>query len=341
MYAIIPQSPPCTSCLLLAPDKQEEALLFLRKVYELTTTLEASHDPLHQTFWADLPVLRWIVNHEVLAMLETAKWDLSCTMGQRVLSYVKCMFSDSLLNTLGLENGFNDLRDNESRGARHHQRSASTLQSLSISSQHTRYDEHLPLIQVADEEISKCNSYHCDNAIHGPEACDVKNLGFNVRELEAGGWPSTTTHLFSHVQLSLLHALLKTDVQQWSSLWMVGLLRPHMVISGKDSKVGYYVIGAEKWTASLLELEGEWPNFSLGASSRVCVHQLEPLVSLDSYYAHDYIIAFETGREVSTYTFHHIEMYSLPEHCARRWLHLLPVERLKMWLKHLKTVTKG
>ena len=58
--------------------------------------------------------------------------------------YVTKMFN-GLMNTLGLENGFNDLRDNESRAARHKQRGDDVLQSLHISSvlqQSGRSDEY-------------------------------------------------------------------------------------------------------------------------------------------------------------------------------------------------------
>eukprot|EP00969_Alexandrium_andersonii_P373624 15484465-Alexandrium_andersonii.AAC.1 len=54
--------------------------------------------------------------------------------------YVRAMFGN-LGNTLGLENTFNDLRDNEGRGARRKTRSNERLQSLAVSSLTTRYSE--------------------------------------------------------------------------------------------------------------------------------------------------------------------------------------------------------
>eukprot|EP00969_Alexandrium_andersonii_P032530 1420806-Alexandrium_andersonii.AAC.1 len=59
---------------------------------------------------AELPLLDWVVFREPLALLESEKWP--------TLRLYAAALRAGVGNTLGLENAFNDLRDNEARGAR-------------------------------------------------------------------------------------------------------------------------------------------------------------------------------------------------------------------------------
>eukprot|EP00974_Lingulodinium_polyedra_P055225 5310070-Lingulodinium_polyedra.AAC.1 len=63
-------------------------------------------------------------------------------------------------NTLGLENGFNDLRDNEVRSARHKTRSPNYLQAVANRNMDHRYKDSAPLVDVAPETHGKVRSAH-------------------------------------------------------------------------------------------------------------------------------------------------------------------------------------
>ena len=140
-YTTLHLSPPGLSTFLLDAAARPLAVAYLKRVWALVTLLESSHDPSHRDFGAQLVILKWAVVREVLELCVSSDWDFSHPCGERALKYVGALFS-GVQNTLALENGFNDLRDNEARGARHKQRASQTLQALSISSQHTRYQDN-------------------------------------------------------------------------------------------------------------------------------------------------------------------------------------------------------
>ena len=63
-----------------------------------------------------MPFVKWRVFREPMELLALAKWRLDNPAGERALEYIRCLFG-GILNTVGVENGFNDLRDNEVRAA--------------------------------------------------------------------------------------------------------------------------------------------------------------------------------------------------------------------------------
>ena len=65
-----------------------------------------------------LVFLDWAVVREPLLLLEAAGFAMEGPYWQACISYIMSMFF-GILTTLGLELGFNRMRDNESRGARH------------------------------------------------------------------------------------------------------------------------------------------------------------------------------------------------------------------------------
>ena len=145
LYGLLPRSPPWLFCLLLVPLHAPSVLAFLNRMWQVILELQSSYDPAHQELLKAMTFLKWTVVQEVMELLVLAEWKLDTEAGRCVLSYVTAMFNSGLLTTLSLENGFNDLRDNEARGARHQQRAPDTLQSLSISSLHSRYATHTHL----------------------------------------------------------------------------------------------------------------------------------------------------------------------------------------------------
>ena len=110
------------------------------------------------------------------------------------------------LNSFGNENGFNDIRDNERRGAKHSQRSDATLQSLAISSMATRWaaseEEYRPtLIQVEAEDVSSSTHVHVAPDTFRASGTKPKEdmLGFDPKEISDPQvtWPSTSTDRFT------------------------------------------------------------------------------------------------------------------------------------------------
>ena len=341
LYTLLPRSPPWSFCLLLLPGKAAQQLAFLRQIWDLQCFLKSSHDPAHQALLSSLPFLDWTVMREVMELFVLAQWNLETPFGQRALAYVRALFEGGVLTTLGLENGFNDLRDNEARGARHQQRSAETLQSLSLSSHQSRYEGHAELVRVTPELVSRCGAYHCDKDLFAPEKLSATQdtLGFDIKSFYSNPGAKTKVDLFPRVQLSLLHALLAADRESWPNLWMACLLRPHMVVYNQDSQRGFYVVRADHYTVTLIELGGTWPDLLLSADSRVC--DLHTVPSLSYFECYDATWDYLPASEGVSFRIGLDNVCSIAEYCARRWLHLLPVGKLRMLLKELGIPTKG
>eukprot|EP00972_Heterocapsa_arctica_P096662 14260448-Heterocapsa_arctica.AAC.1 len=103
-----------------------------------------------------------------MQLLERAAWDSSSPWYPLALSYIKAMW-EGVTNTMGLENGFNDLRDNEIRGARHKARSDSTIHALAISSLCSRYKETVGMVVVGPEDMGSQSRFHCKASIYRGE----------------------------------------------------------------------------------------------------------------------------------------------------------------------------
>ena len=341
LFSTLPSAPPWMFCLLLQPHTAPRAIDFLQRVARLVDILNESHEPLHVSFSNELPVLRWTVLREVCGLMKKAGWDLTRPAGARAVAYIKAMFG-GMANTLGLENGFNDLRDNESRGARHTQRSSSVLQGLAISSQLSRYAEKTPVVEVASEIMSRCGAMHCDRSVFEAEkmTSSERTLGVDASEVDAGRWQSTHVHLFSTIQLSLLHALVKTDREQWPRLWMAGTVRPHMLLTHRETGEGLYVLAAYGKAFSYLRLQGGLGLFTIEADTIQVAH-LEPLTSLQDHWAHDYTFSLAMRSTGTTVEFNATSTFSVPEYAARRWLHKMPGETLRNLCKELHVELRG
>ena len=61
------------------------------------------------------------VFREPLQLLEMAGWDLKHQAGEACISYARAMIG-RFLNSLAIENTYNDMRENEGRAARHKSR---------------------------------------------------------------------------------------------------------------------------------------------------------------------------------------------------------------------------
>jgi hypothetical protein len=118
-------------------------------VWQLILRLEASGLAEHSEFLGLLFFRLWPVFREPCLLWEQSSW----AWNNKAHEYVKCLFPE-YATSLPLENTYNDLRDNEQRGARHLQRSDVALQALSISSLASR-DPHARQIRPREEDIAR------------------------------------------------------------------------------------------------------------------------------------------------------------------------------------------
>ena len=187
------------------------------------------------------------------------------------------------LNTLWIENTFNSLRDNEGRGARHKQRSDTSLMAMVISTMASRLEGDHPerLIMVDDEDASRFESFCMAPGTFRTRDARKTGLGIEANDIyNKSAWPSTTPQLFCTNILALLEALRSTDASLWPCLWMAGLIRHNMVLVDAAGRV-FYVLMTTRWTISTLELEPveEYPNLWI---VRPSAERLRPIVTVTS-----------------------------------------------------------
>ena len=142
------------------------------------------------------------------------------------------------MNTLGLANGFNDLRYMEVRNARHMTRSPGYLQAVAIRSMANRYNDiSVSLVDVTPESMTTTTGVHVAESVYQAEESGLTKdaLGLDPKVLMDGGFPTSKTDAFSRHALPLLHVLLKTAREDWGRLWMAQLMRPGMVFVDLDT----------------------------------------------------------------------------------------------------------
>jgi hypothetical protein len=334
-YGRLPQSPPWSFVRLLYCQTGGKAcssiLGELRAFWSITVYLETSHDRFHLELADQLPMTRWTVYREPMQLLERAAWDSSSPWYPLALSYIKAMW-EGVTNTMGLENGFNDLRDNEIRGARHKARSDSTIHALAISSLCSRYKETVGMVVVGPEDMGSQARFHCKASIYKGEAAPTTAASIGVDPgglvTDRAAWPSTNSDTFNQTQLALLRVLTVAPPTAWPKLWMARLLREHMVVTEVLTNKVFYVLGCTKWTALLLELslvggDGAWITADASA-----FHGCVPVVALDQYRCHTYAVVSESSHGGLRMGFHLDEVTSMLAYCCQHWLHLLQVKTL-------------
>ena len=335
LYATLPCSPPWCFCLLLSNDPvvRAEAFAFLRRVWELVLDLEASQNPIHVEYRNALHFASWHVFREPLELLDAGKWDNASWMSRRAIDFISAMWS-GMMNTMGLENCFNDLRDNETRGARHKQRNPQTLQALSVSSMQSRYGGVVPLIDLDEAKIGRCDRYHCKPEIFRTEDAPTSKayLGVDAKDIVENrkAWASTGPDDFSRVQLSLLHALLACEKAAWPKLWLSCLLREHMVVVNRAPGKHYYVADANPYTVSMLELKKDPErNLALFEFDEDDINWFVPVTALDQFWCFDYDLFLETDASGYIVGGSLVQVYLMADYCLRNFVHLLHVAELK------------
>ena len=335
-FAIEPQSPPWSFCQLLHHDAgvQKDAVTQLKSLWSLVVRLECSGDPIHQEMMAKLPILRWVVFREPLLLLEASGWDVERPMGVAACRYVRAMFS-GVQHTLALENTFNDLRDNEGRGARHKARSEQVLQGLSLSSMKSRYD-HCPLVEVGAEDVAGQSMRHVrpDTFIAAKAPTTESSIGFEAASLvhNRSAWPSTSTHEFSNTQLGLLNVLMVSNEAHWSNLWLAMLFQRHTVVSSTSSGAFYYVVSSRPHSISLLKLRPTDDDHLW--TMRPCSDDLlmwETVDTMESYICHEYTLELKYGTRGPTVAVRvkSVGGESLKRFCCMHFLENFPLYVLK------------
>ena len=333
-YALQPQSVPWVFALLLGENygRISTVLASLRSTWELILKLEASPNPVHKDIVKRLPLLQWVVLREPMMLLENAGWRLDNSWGELALKYTRAMFK-GISNTMGLENDFNVLRDNEAREARHTVRGDGTLQALAISSLNSRYEGQVPLVSVEAEDVGEARSFHCrPSFFRASDAPTSKQtLGVDPWGLvnDRAAWPSTKSDVFNDTQSPLLKAVERAPEDAWGNLWMCRLLKEHMLITEAKSGKLFYVLGVAKWTASLLELVSERPGEATVVADPRLFHPTVLATSLNQYSCHSYNLFCRFERSAVQVGCTVLATASMLEYCCSNFLHLLRVETLK------------
>ncbi len=169
-------------------------------------------------------------------------WGFDLTLVVK-LGAIRC-----LLAAATAQLGFNDLRDNETRSARHASRTPLSLQSLSINSAHRRYPlySHVPIdasdISSMLENVTlHNNTFHAHTSKH-------KHLSFRAQDIidNKSSWASTSPRAFELQQCMLLQVLHSAGTEHNPALWPSSLYREHTVISRGDAAFYYVVRAAPK-----------------------------------------------------------------------------------------------
>eukprot|EP00959_Pyramimonas_sp_CCMP1952_P154018 3222281-Pyramimonas_sp.AAC.1 len=174
VYELLPQSPPWNHVLLLSGVQRvrADAAAGMRECHNLFNRLESSKHPFVQSLLPLLHFRMWPVVREPLELMEKEGWSEDAP---RTQEYVRECCSD-FVHTLMEEEAFNDLRDDEGRGAKHKQRGEHHLIANVLSSAHTRYTDvsqvnvEAPDLVHHDRTMLKASAFH-------PELLDKDRVG--------------------------------------------------------------------------------------------------------------------------------------------------------------------
>ena len=210
---------------------------FMRDISSFIGRLFRSHSPRDQNLLGFMPFLRWPTVLEPLAMYEAGKFDPESPWIPAALQYIKTGF-DKHQNSFDVENLFCAWRDNELRGAKHHQRSDTTLQSLQISNVATRFrqEDELSkkfrgqLIEISEADSCANTSRHVSPDVFKAEkmSVDSEKVGFKHTDITDPRveWDSTTPSLFCAGPMSLYQVMFHNDHELWGKLELARLLSP-------------------------------------------------------------------------------------------------------------------
>ena len=172
-------------------------------------------------------------------LLSAEQWDPNSA---KVLAYIQQCVSD-FNHTLMEENAFNDLRDNESRGAKHKQRGEHCISAVAFASARTRFPK-INQVEVKPEDVAQYANVQCRSSTFHPEKMDHRSERLLVDAKSILGratWTATTWDAMAQHGAPLLRALLETPEHLWSKLWITGLL-PTTAIIGVPAEESLWMV---------------------------------------------------------------------------------------------------
>ncbi len=166
IFELTPQSPPWSYAGLLRPHARvrEACAQRMLDLLKLIVRLEASRHALATQLLASLHFRLWAVVREPLELLIAGG---GVPMGMAV-EYVRECVSD-YLHTRMAECTFNDLHDDEARGAIHKQRGEHGLTAKCMRSAHTRWSD-IPQVDVAANDagtLCRASAFHPEQLQRG------------------------------------------------------------------------------------------------------------------------------------------------------------------------------
>ena len=329
VYELLPQSPPWSYVLLLSDIQhvRADAAAAMRDCFILFNRLESSRHPFVQKLLPKLHFRTWPVVREPLELLEKEGWSEDAP---RAREYVRECCSD-FTHTLMEEEAFNDLRDDEGRGARHKQRGEHHLTAKVLSSAHTRY---IDAAQV-DIEASDLGSHERTmlraSAFH-PELLkrDRVTLGVDVGSITAEGtrqWTSTSFDNLALTAMTLFRALQLAPEAEWPNLWMAGLVDRHVVVASEDG-IPYFVLGATKSLIVLWEIE-ELDGSLFRLIMRADAFSEATVTHFEQYVVYNAECFLRVGHDATEVMFRLGAATSILRSCVCRNMHKLDVETLR------------
>ncbi len=238
---MLPQSPPWVYDRLLSSRTADvaECVETMRAIHDLFIYIESSAANVG-SLRGKLYLRTWHVVREPLEMLARSRWDANC---ESVRTYVReC--SAEYVHTLFEENTFNDLRDNEQRGAKHKHRGAHLMTALAMSSMHTRAPE-LVQAEIDVNDISSFNAVQCQAEAFHPELRHKHASRLGVPSTTITGvksWVGTSFDNVATKAMPLLNALLHTPEVSWPCLWLASIVHRNQVIASPTSGEVWYVV---------------------------------------------------------------------------------------------------
>ena len=246
-------------------------------------------------------------------------------------------------NTLGLENGFNDLRDGEIRSARHKTRSTTNMQATAILSVSKRYQNDVTVVEITTQAHAQVASSHVDTTVFEAEKSSLTaaTLGLDPKGLMQGGFRTTAVDAFSRHSLTTLQVMLRAERAAWPFLWMANLMRAGMVVRDERSKECYYVVGTGDQCVHFLQLVEDGANKYRFRASFEVIKPCMPIADLAQYTAFDYRVWYQADAAGPAFGCELTFGLPLPEYVCRRTVHLLLVKTLRSLCKALAIKTRG
>lgn len=318
-----------------ALSEREAAVVDMREAFELFTRLEASRHPMAKALLEKMPFRSWPVVREVLENVHDDAWNPNCEFGRE---YVRECSSDCA-HTLMEEECFNSLRDNEQRKAKHKQRGEHALSALALSSAHTKYPD-VRQVSVTPEDVSAYRAVKVKASTFHPEGLAKKGVDHGVTPSSITGkttWNAFTFDFLAGDGCPLFRALLRTDEEEWASLWYVGLVPRHVILGHAESGRLFYVVATSPWLLFAWDLEDGPDGLRFHISGDALRERT--ITSLTDYIVYTFAYSLKMTHDSTDVWFHLQVPYTILGFACQHTLHKLPMTSLKK-LREVKGLPK-